>query len=1633
MKKLLSLLASVLLASAAPAMAAIDLVGDDTDLFTLNPNIPSQIPNVLIVIDNTSNWTAANQGWPDVVDPACTTGGLTGSPQKQGNAELCAMYKVIGNLDEQVNVGIMMYEARSSDGGYVRFPMLPMNSTNRTAFQNAVKAVDLNNDNGPSAATQVNIMNDAFRYFNSFATMNGIAAGSTGGPPVPGADSRGYVDSTMTTFKFLANTKDNSCGYDYIIFIGNGFPSNDSATPGITAAAALYNDPSVSVNTSAINNISGKTVQSDIWSRFMFTYGVKTGVDAANNNKGIYRHITTYTIDVCKDHCDADQAVLLKSMADVSQGKYFKATDLSQIETALKQIFQEVQAVNSVFAATTLPVSINVRGTNLNQVYIGVFRPDPAQSPRWLGNLKQYQLGVLNATTGQLGLVDANNVQAVNLNTGFISNTAASIWTDTSTFFSYRSPFASTDAGGASDKPDGDLVEKGGAAQKIRQVYAKPDFDTPQTRNIYTCTGTCASGMSLSSYLFNADNTAITSAALGTFAGINVDTLGGSGTTATATILAGHSFAATDVVVISGAVPAFYNGTFTVLGTPATTATQFSYSVSPNTIDTTHAYVTLPGYTLVPGKDLIKVSATPATYDVSSVAISAVVGNINQFSYTLPGPLYPTVAASAYTVSGVRQVANVASPATTPNMKWDSSAKVTVNLPSHGYNTADAVTVTGATDAAFNVATASITKLDSDRFTYTTVLTPATAPSVTSASATTADPNVSPNAFAWSSGQQVLVCRGGFTGTPATTCSTADNFNTTTAGIGLTPTGATSFDYTTSGNVSGLTAPANSYSAKIINTTTDTNTWNICTGSGCAAPTTSGSGSSTRAVLTLSNQTHPVASQLPHALAVGDLINVTGLTCKKGSNAADCLTASQTTPVATSYGNLTVTAIGTNTVSFAVDNNINGFVVATSPAATVTWTPSTANPTFSKEVNVSTLTPGTASVQASGTIYVSKLGDLTSKVSSISSQGNATGTIVAASSTSASPTERADLIGWVRGLDNIDNENRNADATDVRASVHGDVLHSRPAVVNYNRNGDDNDVFVFYGANDGMLHAIKGASEASGGGKEEWAFIPPEFFGKLKRLRNQTPSIASVTPRDYFFDGPIGVYTLDANKDGKLNAADGDKVYLFIAMRRGGRMLYALDVSDPADPKLLWKKGCSKPTGTGTDGGCDTGFDEIGQTWSQPQLGYLRKWSTTLALMMGAGYDKYAEDAQPCFISAWDSTTVTYKTGVVPPVPMDSTNCPPSGGSTATGTRSMGRGIFILNAVTGAILWRAGPDAGANAQVTGMDYAIPGDLAVMRNRANTSGRAADIGTESVPIGYMDRIYATDTGGNVWRFDVADTSTTPAFAVTKLASIAVAPLSGTHPALNYRKFLFSPDVVYSSDPTGQYDAVLVGSGDREHPFDMVVQNRFYMFKDRNVGTLTVTAITSPNSPPATITDTSSSTDLFDVTNNCLQLNNCTPTGSQTQAEAQAAARAALDAAKGWKLRLTNVGEKTIATATTSAGSVIFNTNQPKDDTSTTGQSSTSACTSDLGTARQYGLNFQDATATNIFNSLPTQYVEAGGRDARFAGGGFLPTPVPVVVQIDGKYYQTVIAGVQTTNPGGLKLQSRLRTYWYRKTD
>jgi hypothetical protein len=114
------------------------------------------------------------------------------------------------------------------------------------------------------------------------------------------------------------------------------------------------------------------------------------------------------------------------SMAKYGGGRYFQATNENAILAALRQILVEIQSVNSVFAATSLPISATNRSQNENQVFIGMFRPDGKANPRWYGNLKRYQV---KASGGDLALADKNGNDALSATTGFIQACAVSYYT----------------------------------------------------------------------------------------------------------------------------------------------------------------------------------------------------------------------------------------------------------------------------------------------------------------------------------------------------------------------------------------------------------------------------------------------------------------------------------------------------------------------------------------------------------------------------------------------------------------------------------------------------------------------------------------------------------------------------------------------------------------------------------------------------------------------------------------------------------------------------------------------------------------------------------------------------------------------------------------------------------------------------------------------------------------------------------------------------------------------------------------------------------------------------------------------------------------------------------------------------
>ena len=225
------------------------------------------------------------------------------------------------------------------------------------------------------------------------------------------------------------------------------------------------------------------------------------------------QNINVHTLAVTGASSDGNYPNFIRWIAKEGGGIYQAASNTDGIIQGMTKILNQIRAANSVFAAASLPVSANTQGTYLNQVYIGMFRPDGNALPRWVGNLKQYQF-VYNASTNSLKLADATLVPAVSPTTGFIDNDATSFWTTSSSFW-LNVETASGGSYSRSDAPDGELVEKGGIAQYLRQTYycelARPARSTrASAAALRQPTHRPAATVAGNSYRFSTANTSLT-------------------------------------------------------------------------------------------------------------------------------------------------------------------------------------------------------------------------------------------------------------------------------------------------------------------------------------------------------------------------------------------------------------------------------------------------------------------------------------------------------------------------------------------------------------------------------------------------------------------------------------------------------------------------------------------------------------------------------------------------------------------------------------------------------------------------------------------------------------------------------------------------------------------------------------------------------------------------------------------------------------------------------------------------------------------------------------------------------------------------------------------------------------------
>lgn len=266
--------------------------------------------------------------------------------------------------------------------------------------------------------------------------------------------------------------------------------------------------------------------------------------------------------------------------------------------------------------------------------------------------------------------------------------------------------------------------------------------------------------------------------------------------------------------------------------------------------------------------------------------------------------------------------------------------------------------------------------------------------------------------------------------------------------------------------------------------------------------------------------------------------------------------------------------------------------------------------------------------------------------------------------------ERERLLRWARGED-VDDLDADGDDTDRRYSM-GDPLHSRPVLVTYGEDEDSSRGVLFVATNDGYLQAIDAQT-----GDEIFSFIPRDLLGNL-HARYMNPE---TTERTYGLDGPISVLR------------DDGRVHLFVGMRRGGRNYYALDVTMPDAPELMW-----------TLRGGSGEFSELGQTWSRATPTRVRIGNTEHdVLVFAGGYDPDQDEAP------------------------------------ARAADDQGRAIYIVDAATGERLWSGGPNPAAHeAEFEDMKYSIPSEI-----------RLLDMDHD----GLADQMYVGDMGGQVWRFDI----------------------------------------------------------------------------------------------------------------------------------------------------------------------------------------------------------------------------------------------------------------------------------------
>jgi hypothetical protein len=453
-----------------------------------------------------------------------------------------------------------------------------------------------------------------------------------------------------------------------------------------------------------------------------------------------------------------------------------------------------------------------------------------------------------------------------------------------------------------------------------------------------------------------------------------------------------------------------------------------------------------------------------------------------------------------------------------------------------------------------------------------------------------------------------------------------------------------------------------------------------------------------------------------------------------------------------------------------------------------------------------------------------------------------------------------------------------------------DIFHSNPIVVGPPNSGLRELAYkefaaryahrkrvIYAGSNGGFLHGFNtGVWDTTlnpdaynrGDGAEEFGFMN---YAARKKIR-EVPK--TVSPKVITMDGSptaadVWFYPTATSVAGDASTWASWHTVLVAGMREGGRVISALDVSNPPDPAnpsgvsggpvypgYLWEFPCESTnaqcTGSGVGlPGSRTYANYMGDTWSEPIITRVKvrvnctdptppatpctRYDRWVAIF-GGGYDP---NGDPNLAHTTTSTTIS------------TTEYDNSHSST---TSREGRALFMVDIKTGKVLGMKRYDNTTTGGVPEMRFAFAATPAVI-----------DLDFD----GYADLVYAADLGGNLWKWvitaDVPDPINgtgdiqQPDWPFVKLFSAASCQSADGCTAPHYRAFFFPPTAAM----VGQSLWLALGSGERNNlqfiGTDPDQRNRFYAFKDADPLERELTGSTST----ARYTDAGTSTDFVDA--------------------------------------------------------------------------------------------------------------------------------------------------------------------------